>query len=192
MANEIFLSDRVPANKEAFLAKVVSIANEIGIDPGWLMAIMYFESRLSPTAENPYTKATGLIQFMPSTARGLGTTVEDLRLMSNVRQLDYVRLYFLPFKGKLKKLSDTYLAVFYPALIGKPGDYILPSKVQEQNPVFRPFWVNGKLVKDSITKYFLSYVEKIKTLTAPINPAINTGLIVLAVIVIGLMVLNRL
>ncbi len=159
---ELYLLDKVSANKEAFGKRVIEIAQEIGVDPSWLMAVMYFESSLNPKAVNKYSNATGLIQFMPTTATGLGTSISALYNMTNLQQLDYVRKYYLPFKNKLKTLGDTYLAVFYPALIGKPGDTALSAKVQEQNPVFKSFWVNGVLVKDSIVNYFLSRFSGLK------------------------------
>ena len=60
---------------------------------------MVFESRLNPQAVNPISGATGLIQFMPSTARG-GTTTAVLKRMSNVQQLDYVLALFTTLQGQ--------------------------------------------------------------------------------------------
>jgi hypothetical protein len=59
-------------------------------------------------------RATGIIQFMPRTAKGLNTTTQALYKMTNVQQLDYVYKYFLPAKGKLKSFEDLYLYTFYP------------------------------------------------------------------------------
>jgi len=70
--------------------------------------------------------ACGLIQFMPSTARNLGTSTAMLVAMSAVEQLDYVAKYLLWFgKGKLVTLEDTYMSILWPAGIGKPNDYVL-------------------------------------------------------------------
>lgn len=158
----MYLGEYIPNNREAFTTKVNNIAVDLGIDPNWLMAVMYFESRLNPQAVNPISGATGLIQFMPNTAKNLGTSIEALKGMSNIEQLNYVHKYFLPFKHKLKTLGDTYLAVFYPNLIGKPETTVLPAKVQEQNPVFKPYWVNGLLQKQSIVNYFIDFFKKRK------------------------------
>jgi hypothetical protein len=73
-------------------------------------------------------RATGLIQFMPRTAKGLKTTTQALYKMSNVDQLDYVYKYFLPAKGKLKSFEDLYLYTFYPLAIGKGDSYIIGSE----------------------------------------------------------------
>lgn len=88
-------------------------------------------------------RATGLIQFMPKTAKYLGTSTQDLYKMTNVQQLDYVYKYFLPAKGKMKNFEDVYQFTFYPYSVGKPEDYIFGSekgldyakKLVQQNPL---------------------------------------------------------
>lgn len=127
----------VKTNRENFLIKVQKIACELGIDANWLMFVMYFESRLWEQAVNPISGATGLIQFMPRTARSLGTTVEQLKQMTNVEQLDYVLKYLKPHKAKMKSWVDVYLAVFYPVAIGKPDTWAITRPiVAKQNPIF--------------------------------------------------------
>lgn len=97
----------------------------------WLMGCIAWESgeTFSPSVTNMAgSGATGLIQFMPSTAKSLGTTVGQLALMSAEDQLNYVYKYFAPYKGKLKSLGDVYMAILWPAGVGKPMDYVLWSK----------------------------------------------------------------
>jgi hypothetical protein len=69
--------------------------------------------------------ATGLIQFLPATARQLGTTTEALARMTPEEQLAYVERYLQPYQGRLRSLQDTYMAVLMPAAIGKPASHIL-------------------------------------------------------------------
>jgi hypothetical protein len=91
--------------------------------PSWLMACMAFESgeTFSPSVRNAAgSGAIGLIQFMPATAKGLGTTSDHLADMTAEQQLEWVHRYFLPYKGKLSRLSDVYMAILWPAAIGKP------------------------------------------------------------------------
>lgn len=129
----------IKENKEAFLLKVKEICQYLAIDPDWLMLVMWFETArtFDHRIVNPVSGATGLIQFMPRTARSLGTTTESLKLMSNVEQLDYVRRYLAPYAGKMKNWLDVYCAVFYPVLIGKPDSYVIDREiVAKQNPVF--------------------------------------------------------
>ncbi|HEV2763889.1 MAG TPA: LysM peptidoglycan-binding domain-containing protein [Pyrinomonadaceae bacterium] len=118
-------SDRV---SRAFKEKVIRIAENLGTDPNYLMAIMSFETggTFSPSIRNAAgSGATGLIQFMPSTARGLGTTTDELSRMSTLEQLDYVERYFQPYRGRLDTVEDAYMAVLYPAAVGRSNDYVL-------------------------------------------------------------------
>jgi peptidoglycan hydrolase-like protein with peptidoglycan-binding domain len=124
---------------EAFRKKVLEIADRLLIDPNFLMAIMSFETgaTFDPKIKNAAgSGATGLIQFMPPTARGLGTTIEELEKMTAVAQLDFVEKYFAPHKGKLLTIEDAYMAVLYPKGIGKGKDFVLfeeGSKAYKQN-----------------------------------------------------------
>lgn len=89
----------------------------------WLMACMAFESgeTFSPSVRNAAgSGAIGLIQFMPATAKGLGTSTDHLAIMTAEEQLEFVHRYFLPYKGKLSRLSDVYMAILWPAAIGRP------------------------------------------------------------------------
>jgi hypothetical protein len=103
------------------------------------MAAMAFESAetFSPSIKNAAgSGAVGLIQFMPSTAKALGTTIEALEKMTAVDQLNYVRKYFAPRHGRLHSIEDVYMAILYPAAIGKPSDNTLfesGTKVYKQN-----------------------------------------------------------
>ena len=126
----------IKENRAEFIAKVNNICNQLNINPNWLMFVMWFESRLNPQAVNPISGATGLIQFMPSTARSLGTTTAVLKHMSNVQQLDYVLAYLRPYKGRMKRWIDVYLAVFYPRAMGKPNFVITSDIVAKQNKIF--------------------------------------------------------
>ena len=67
----------------------------------------------------------GLIQFMPTTARALKTSTDDLRGMSPEGQLDYVEAYFRPHAGQLNSIEDIYMTILYPKAIGKSPDYVL-------------------------------------------------------------------
>ena len=77
----------------AFKRRVIEISAELGMDPNNLMAAMAFESARTFRAdiENPFSGAAGLIQFMPATAKGLGTSTAALKRMTPVAQLEFVR-----------------------------------------------------------------------------------------------------
>lgn len=161
----LIYEENIPgAYRAAFKAKVKQISAQLGVNPNWLMAIMNWESAqtFSPSITNPYTNATGLIQFMPSTAIGLGTTVSALANMTAEEQLDWVYKYYKPYKAKIKGYSDLYLATFYPAAIGKPNSYVLGSNpyrvglIAQQNPSFDNNddgrITKGEIVKDMLAK----------------------------------------
>ena len=104
----------------------------------------------SPSIKNPGSSATGLIQFMADTAKGLGTTTAALAKMSAVDQLDYVYKYFKPYTGKLKTVEDTYMVIFCPRGVGKENSYALyesPSESYNRNIGFDPAPRTGKITK---------------------------------------------
>lgn len=113
------LSDR-------FYSKVINISKRLKCDPNALMAVMKSESGLNSKAKNPNSSATGLIQFMDSTAKGLGTTTAELKRMSPEKQLDYVEKYLVKMKN-MAGISETktmngatlYSLVFLPAYAGR-------------------------------------------------------------------------
>jgi Transglycosylase SLT domain. len=115
----------------AFKVKVLSIARALLINPDFLMSAMAFETgeTFSPSVKNAAgSGAVGLIQFMPSTAKSLGTTTDALSQLTAEAQLDFVQKYFQPKQGRLLSIEDTYMAILYPAAIGQPPDHPLFSK----------------------------------------------------------------
>ncbi|MFZ0321403.1 MAG: transglycosylase SLT domain-containing protein [Candidatus Sulfotelmatobacter sp.] len=115
----------------AFKAKVIKISANLGVDPDFLMSAMAFESAetFSPSIKNAAgSGATGLIQFMPSTATALGTSTTALAAVTAEDQLDYVEKYFNPYKNKLSTIEDVYMAILWPSAIGQPNSYVLFSK----------------------------------------------------------------
>lgn len=112
----------------SFRAKVIDISARLGVDPDHLMNCMAFESAetfRSDIKNAAGSGALGLIQFMPSTAKGLGTSTDQLAAMTPESQLDYVEKYFEPYSGKLKNLGDVYMAILWPAGVGKSDDWVL-------------------------------------------------------------------
>lgn len=107
-----------------FLSRVDKIAESLSIPSEWLLAVMSFESRLDPSAVNPDSHATGLIQFTPNTAKWLGTSVAELRNMSSEEQLGYVGEYLMRSANgrKINSVGDLYLLIFKPAAFGAAPD----------------------------------------------------------------------
>lgn len=127
---------------QEFMGRVKALATKYGTDPENLLSVMHFETggSFSPSQRNAAgSSATGLIQFLSSTAEGLGTTTDALANMSRLEQLDYVDKYFA--QSPLKDMGavsgeDLYMSVFWPKAVGKEEDYVLfreGTKAYEQN-----------------------------------------------------------
>lgn len=132
-----------------FIDRVWWISDEItkkqGVffDPNWLMACMAWESgeSFAPDKKNMAgSGATGLIQFMPATAKELGeyrkTSLSTARLaqMSAEDQLTWVYWYFrmqIDRHGPITNLEDCYMAILWPGAVG--------------SPVSAPLWSKGKM-----------------------------------------------
>jgi hypothetical protein len=114
-----------------FRVRVRQMGDSLNINPDWLMAVMGFETgyTFDPTTSNPGSSATGLIQFIDRTARGLGTTTTALRRMTAVQQLDYVEKYFAQYASRITNLGDCYMAVLWPVAMGRPDSYVMWAKV---------------------------------------------------------------
>ena len=107
-----------PHVSEAFIREVEAMAQRLGTQPEYVLAVMSFETGGSfrPDVRNAAgSGATGLIQFMPGTARELGTSTEALARMSAVDQLQYVERYFnnRSDPGDLNTLEGVYTTVLH-------------------------------------------------------------------------------
>lgn len=157
---------------------IVSLGNDLGVNPMFVADLIYFESKFDPAAKNlAGSGATGLIQFMPSQAKALGTTTEELAKMTSKEQMKYVKKYFSADNlgaGNLKKLRDNptrqnlNMAVFYPKGIGQDPSTELPPEYQAQNPGI-------KTLGDYTTKQMeqLSEVDPGGTFPEPISPGME-------------------
>lgn len=116
---------------DTFRSRVRWICSALRMSPDDLMSCMAWETgeKFSASVKNMAgSGATGLIQFMPSTAVGLGTTTSKLAVMSAEDQLNYVYKYFRPYAGRLNNLGDVYMAILWPKAVGKPDSYVLWDK----------------------------------------------------------------
>lgn len=119
----------------SYASDLVDACARLNIDPAWLANVIWVESKGDPKARNPSTDASGLIQFMPRTAAGLGTTTTAIRGLTGAQQIPLVEKYFsnvIRQYGALKSQEDVLAAVFYPAYIGRPLD-TFSAEVQRLN-----------------------------------------------------------
>lgn len=159
--------------RDSFLDKVNIISEDLEINPDWLMLVMYKESGFSPSIVNASAGATGLIQFMPSTATSLGTTTASLKAMSGLQQLDYVKKYYAQILKWFPKTSynsfyDLYLATFYPAAVGQSDSFVLglekgnesyAKKIFDQNPAISKFAAKNHNNSHITIKDFKDYTD---------------------------------
>ena len=121
------------AKDESFMSGVGDLSEKLNVPTEDLLAVMDFETggSFDPAQENlAGSGAVGLIQFMPSTAEGLGTSTEELAAMTRTEQLEYVdkfleENYTGRMDGKEGDVSDLYMSVLFPAAVGKPDDFVL-------------------------------------------------------------------
>lgn len=140
---ELYLIDKASmkvGDADAFADKVKEISRMLAVPPEWMMAVMYAESGFDPGILNHKgSGATGLIQFMPGTALELNVSIERLKRMTAVQQLEYVYLYMQNVReryGEYQSLTDFYLAILYPKARGQDYCYTLyasPSQSYKQN-----------------------------------------------------------
>lgn len=113
-----------------FMAKVDTLAAEHGINRTDILKAIQFETAgsFSPSQKSGTSNAMGLIQFIPSTAKELGTSTKELAAMTRAQQMDYVSAYLEKHKGKIRGFDDLYMAIHWPAAVGKDNDYEMYAK----------------------------------------------------------------
>jgi hypothetical protein len=127
----LITGDYTPNVSKEFEEAARRTSANIGIPYEYLMAVMGFETggTFSPSERNMAgSGATGLIQFMPSTARDMfGISTDQMASMSQIEQLAYVEKYYKNVLNgrQASTLTDAYMVVLYPAAVGKGDDYTL-------------------------------------------------------------------
>jgi|GEM_PF-413016 len=107
------------SDRTVFLEKVIDVSRKLGINPNWLMAIMWHESArsFSATIPNP-DGCIGLIQFC---GENINTFAYGERRYNRVAQLDGVYEYFKYWKSiypnALDSFSNMYMITFLPAFL---------------------------------------------------------------------------
>lgn len=128
MSQLLFIEKISSDERVKFTETLLKVAAILKVNANWLMYIFNSESGVNPKAVNPNGGATGLIQFMPRTAIGLGTSTAKLKQMTATDQLYYVLKYYLRFAGKITRIEEMYLINFYPYAISQPNSYIIGSE----------------------------------------------------------------
>ena len=116
-------------------------AKELEIDPAHLAQLIDFESGRTwdPAVKNKAgSGATGLIQFMPETAKRLGITTDELEEMDFNEQMEYVIKYVKMVERDtgidIKSAGDIAMSIFFPAAVGKPNDWSIVDWYRRNKP----------------------------------------------------------
>ncbi|PZF71570.1 hypothetical protein [Taibaiella soli] len=145
--------------RAAFAQKVTDIAAGLQIDPNWLMQVMYAESKLKASAQNIQKGrliAAGLLQW--TSASGAPGAPQSMLQRNHLQQLDWVKEYFKPYRGKMHSYFDVYLVTFFPAAVGKQDNYVFStsrlsaSLIASQNPAVN-IVKDGKITMAEFKQY---------------------------------------
>ena len=152
------------------IALIEGTARRYGFPPEWLSNLIGFETAgtFSPSIQNPNSGATGLIQFMPSTARDLGTSTAALKNMSFRQQWQFVEAYL---NGKMRSVAskglynistgkvtprftqtDLFMLVFYPVSAGNPNYKFPANVIAENNGISTPREYTSRALQNAIFK----------------------------------------
>ena len=142
------------------LGALMDLTNKYGIPFEWMVNLINFESgrTFNPAIQNSIG-ATGLIQILPSTARGIGTTTDELKKMSFQQYLKYLDKYLYSMlknkliNGKIPKTftqGDLFMTIFYPVAVGKPN-FVFPANVVKANAgISKPYDYVQKALRVSV------------------------------------------
>jgi hypothetical protein len=163
-----------------FWIELQAIAKRLKTDPAWLLNVMASESLFNPATRNrlPGQTASGLLQFIESTAQSMGTTTEEIRRMSPVEQLRLIEKYLAPFRGRLNSLADVYSAVFRGFIV-EGGDTSVVAPLGKSNRERRVYSLNRWLDFNSdgkITKGELALAALITGRFQPLTPRPDVSL----------------
>lgn len=139
------------SDKTEFIKQVNRYSKLLGINPNWLMKVMYVECSLDPTKVNEITSYAGLIQFSDDALSDISVRMglpkkdyykkKNIPNMSGSKQMELVYYYYEPYKNLIKKDVDLYIITFYPNADGilggtlkKEESWTFPKKVATQNP----------------------------------------------------------
>ena len=128
-----------------------------------LYRIIQGESGFNSTIVNPDSGATGLFQFIPSTAEGLGTTTGAIQSMTPAQQLQVYQRYLRQSDyrggplGMIQAAPSTYRRLIreYGSWESVPRDvevYSVGSAAWAQNPGWRDS--NGRITIGGIESYY--------------------------------------
>jgi hypothetical protein len=131
------------AATENVVGNLRSAGAEISTDD--LYRIIEFETAgsWSPSVKAATSSATGLIQFLESTAEGLGTSTEALAAMTRAEQMEFVQRYLEPYADRIQNFGDLYMAIHWPRGVGQGDDFVMYEEGSREYTANRGLDANG-------------------------------------------------
>ena len=126
------------------------------VDKAEFYRVIYGESRGDHTIRNKTSGTVGLFQFTRGTAKGLGTSVEEIGRMTPAQQVDVYNKYLRSYKGGGVGSLSVYGAA--PSFAHRSDDtvvYKVGSKAWRINKAYRPA-DNGPITVGSLKRYLTS------------------------------------
>jgi hypothetical protein len=144
--------EEIKADPE-FTSAVSNLAGKYNISESEVYAVIQGESAFNPQATNP-SGASGLFQFMPDTARELGTSTEAILAMTPTEQVAVYDQYL----SKWNYNGENRLGIMQaaPAFAGRGPDEVIYAEgtaAWEQNPGWREMG-GGPITVKSINNYY--------------------------------------
>lgn len=141
-------------NQEKINILNLEVARPLNLDISDLATVVSIESNFNEKAVNKYTGASGIIQFMPTTAQELGYNISQVRAMTFNEQAKLAKKYLEKKNARGLRGVDLYLSVFYPVSVGKEN-FVYPNSVYSVNSGL-DYDKNGKLTYSDIKRFFES------------------------------------
>ena len=126
------------------------------VDKAEFYRVIYGESRGDHTIRNKTSGTVGLFQFTRGTAKGLGTSVEEIGRMTPAQQVDVYNKYLRSYKGGGVGSLSVYGAA--PSFAHRSDDtvvYKVGSEAWRINKAYRPA-DNGPITVGSLKRYLTS------------------------------------
>lgn len=159
--------ETVPIDEDAdYQEALASATAETGLNPDFIGRVVgggghgYRESGGDPGAKSNLSSATGLIQWLESSANEMGTTTAELARMTRAEQVPYI-MKWMQLKGVTPESppEDYALAVAAPAFVGRSKDLdtVVYSEGTDNWKANRPWWPTkdgGDITVRSILNYY--------------------------------------
>lgn len=157
--------DRIAVSERSEFERLIrDTASRLSVRADDLMFVMMRESGLNPQARNPGSTASGLIQFMSTTAADLGTTIDAIRCMSASQQVEWVEKYYkmqIRSTGKQPRTAlDLYLLTLYPIAVGQPDAYVLFYLGSKNHTANRAINTRGNITVGDVRRWVNAVIPK--------------------------------